>query len=48
MAEFYGGMAAGLEPSAALRAAKLSLIRRGGSFAKPFYWAPLQLFTTRL
>jgi CHAT domain-containing protein len=46
MAEFYGGMAAGLEPAAALRAAKLSLIERGGNMAKPFYWAPLQLFTT--
>lgn len=46
MAEFYAGMAAGLEPPVALRAAKRSLIARGGNLAKPFYWAPLQLFTT--
>lgn len=46
MARFYDGMAAGLEPSAALRAAKLALVARGGNLAKPFYWAPLQLFTT--
>jgi tetratricopeptide (TPR) repeat protein len=47
MADFYGGMASGLDPAAALRAAKLALIARGGSTAKPFYWAPLQVFTTR-
>ncbi|MEO8482231.1 MAG: CHAT domain-containing tetratricopeptide repeat protein [Acidobacteriota bacterium] len=47
MAQFYAGLATGLEPSAALRAAKLSLIKRGGNLAKPFYWAPLQIFTTK-
>lgn len=47
MTRFYGGMAAGQEPSVALRAAKISLIERGGNLVKPFYWAPLQLFTTR-
>jgi CHAT domain-containing protein/Tfp pilus assembly protein PilF len=48
MGALYEGLAKGEDPATALRAAKLDLIRRGGATAKPFYWAPLQLFTTRL
>ncbi|MEZ5318713.1 MAG: CHAT domain-containing tetratricopeptide repeat protein [Vicinamibacterales bacterium] len=48
MAGFYTGLGRGESPAAALRAAKLSLIARGGNFAKPYYWAPFQLFTSSL
>ena len=34
----------GLYPCLRLRAAKLALIR-GGCYAKPYYWAPFQLYT---
>jgi CHAT domain-containing protein len=44
MAGFYRGLAAGLGPAPALRAAKLEAIARGGNFAKPYYWAPFQLY----
>jgi CHAT domain-containing protein len=43
----YQGIANGLAPSAALRKAKLELLRSGGEFQKPFYWAPFQLYTGR-
>ncbi len=42
---FYAGLAAGEPAGKALRAAKLTLLRRGGSTAKPYYWAPFELFT---
>ena len=45
MDALYGGMQAGLSPAAALRQAKLGLLHGGGSFRKPFYWAPFQLYT---
>jgi CHAT domain-containing protein/Tfp pilus assembly protein PilF len=44
MDELYGGLKKGDSPEAALRAAKLSLLHSGGSFRKPFYWAPFQLY----
>jgi CHAT domain-containing protein len=44
MATLYRRLAAGDAPAAALRHAKLDLIRSGGNFAKPYYWAPFQLF----
>src|SRR5450432_227596 len=43
MDQFYEGLGKGLHPDAALRNAKLSLLR-GGRFASPFYWAPFQLY----
>jgi CHAT domain-containing protein/tetratricopeptide (TPR) repeat protein len=43
MDEFYGELDRGLSPAAALRAAKLSLIR-DTRFRSPFYWAPFQLY----
>jgi CHAT domain-containing protein len=45
MDELYGALKKGDSPEAALRAAKLSLLRSGGVFSKPFYWAPFQLYT---
>jgi len=44
MGDVYAEIARGRTPSAALRAAKLAMIRRGGAAAKPYYWAPFQLF----
>jgi CHAT domain-containing protein len=44
MAGLYRQIAAGKEVTDALRAAKLALIHQGGAYAKPFYWAPFQLY----
>jgi len=41
----YAGLAAGEPAGKALRAAKLTLLHRGGPTAKPYYWAPFELFT---
>jgi CHAT domain-containing protein len=46
MARFYDGIAAGQAPSAALRGAKLAL--RNGRYAKPYYWAPFQIYVRAL
>jgi CHAT domain-containing protein len=43
MDKFYDELDKGAGPDAALRAAKLSLLR-GGAFHNPFYWAPFQLY----
>jgi len=43
MVRFYDELAKGAKPDAALRAAKLSLLR-GNTFSSPFYWAPFQLY----
>jgi CHAT domain-containing protein len=47
MDALYGGIARGETAPAALRAAKLSLISRGGNVAKPYYWGPFEVFTVR-
>jgi CHAT domain-containing protein len=44
MDELYDELQKGRSPRAALRSAKLSLLR-SDSFRKPFYWAPFQLYT---
>jgi CHAT domain-containing protein/tetratricopeptide (TPR) repeat protein len=44
MNDLYDGLASGSSPSVALRAAKLAMMRRGGVFRKPFYWASFQLY----
>jgi CHAT domain-containing protein/Tfp pilus assembly protein PilF len=44
MGHVYNDIAQGRSPSAALRAAKLAMIGRGGAAAKPYYWAPFQVF----
>ncbi len=43
MDKFYDELAKGASPDAALRAAKLSLLRNS-DFRNPFYWAPFQLY----
>jgi len=45
MAGLYSKLDQGLGPAAALRAAKLALLRSGGAYRKPYYWAPFQLYT---
>ena len=41
----YARLAAGDSPPRALRTAKLALLAKGGVTAKPYYWAPFQVFT---
>jgi len=45
MDELYGELKKGEAPDAALRNAKLTLLRSNASFRKPFYWASFQLYT---
>jgi len=45
MSDLYQGLNTGLSPSAALRRAKLAMLRSKKEFRKPFYWAPLQVYT---
>ncbi len=45
MDELYASLMKGQSPPTALRNAKLSLLRSGSDFRKPFYWAPFQLYT---
>ncbi|HJZ78530.1 MAG TPA: CHAT domain-containing protein [Vicinamibacterales bacterium] len=45
MDDLYAHIAAGDSAPHALRDAKRALLARGGNYAKPYYWAPFQLFT---
>ena len=45
MSSLYAEIARGSTPADALRSAKLALIHAGGSYAKPYYWAPFQVYT---
>jgi len=45
MDNLYQGIQQGLEPSIALRRAKLSLLHNSGNFQAPFFWAPFQIYT---
>lgn len=45
MKEFYRQWRQGRDPAAALRLAKLNLMRTGGAFRKPYYWGPFEVFT---
>jgi CHAT domain-containing protein len=45
MDRLYAAIAAGDAPPRALRNAKLALIARGGAVARPYNWAPFELFT---
>jgi CHAT domain-containing protein len=47
MSGLYRRIAAGAPIAEALRSSKLDLIHGGGSYAKPFYWAPFELYTAR-
>jgi CHAT domain-containing protein/tetratricopeptide (TPR) repeat protein len=44
MDHLYSSIAQGEEPAAALRDAKLTLVRSGGVYSRPFYWAPFVLY----
>ncbi len=44
MARFYRGVAAGQDPAAALRQAKLALLHGGARFRKAFYWGAFQTY----
>jgi len=44
MISLYRGIASGLRPSAALRAAKLEVLNAKGPGRKPVYWAPYQAY----
>lgn len=44
MDKLYRGLAAGASPSAALREAKLALLRSGGRYRRPFYWAAYETY----
>jgi CHAT domain-containing protein len=48
MTGLYSRIAAGAPVAEALRSSKLELIHGGGSYAKPFYWAPFELYTARV
>lgn len=49
MRSFYAAMRIRkLAPADALRDAKLQMLRRGGAYAKPYYWGPFQLFTSTI
>ena len=45
MGSLYQELHDGMPPAAALRQAKLSLLHAKGEFRKPFFWAPLQVYT---
>ena len=45
MTGLYQRIGTGMSASDALRESKLALIRKGGAYAKPYYWAPFQLYT---
>ncbi len=44
MSRMYQSLASGTAPSAALREAKLDLLRSGTAYRKPFYWAAYQTY----
>jgi len=45
MDNLYQGLQDGMTPGAALRQAKLTLLHSKSEFRKPFFWAPLQVYT---
>jgi CHAT domain-containing protein/predicted negative regulator of RcsB-dependent stress response len=45
MDSLYQGLESGKPPAEALRQAKLTLLHSKGEFRKPFFWAPLQIYT---
>jgi CHAT domain-containing protein len=45
MDKMYAELAAGKDPATALRNAKLAFLHSHNVFAKPFYWAPFQLYS---
>ena len=47
MTGLYRRIGTGMPAADALRESKLALIHLGGAYAKPYYWAPFQLYTGR-
>ena len=47
MDHLYAGLERGDQPANALREAKLYLLHSNGTFSRPFYWAPFQLYSGR-
>jgi CHAT domain-containing protein len=47
MGHLYTGLTEGRTPPEALRSAKLELMKGGGRYGRPYFWAPLQVFTRR-
>jgi CHAT domain-containing protein len=45
MGSLYQGLQDGKPPAVALHQAKLELLHAKSEFRKPFYWAPLQIYT---
>jgi CHAT domain-containing protein len=45
MGEFYRRLASGASPAAALRLAKLKLLKSPGQNRRPYYWGAFQVFT---
>jgi CHAT domain-containing protein len=45
MNDLYAGIQAGKDPAVALRNAKLAMIRSGGPYRLPRYWAPFVLYS---
>ena len=45
MDSLYQGLSDGHTPAESLRQAKLTLLHSKGQFRKPFFWAPLQIYT---
>ncbi len=48
MRGLYDGIAAGKPPAQALRSAKLALVHSAARFRRPYYWGPLEVFTTQI
>lgn len=44
MDAFYASLVKGAHPANALRDAKLSLLKKGGTHSRPIYWAPFTLY----
>ena len=44
MSGMYADIQRGRAPAVALRDAKLRMIRRGGAWSRPLYWAPFVLY----
>lgn len=45
MDDFYSGLKSGKSAADALRAAKIKMLHSGGLNARPYYWAPLQVYS---
>jgi len=48
METMYAELHNGMTPEEALRKAQLALLQSGGSYRKPYYWAPFQVITDAL